>query len=432
MENDTELSVKQAMTRVAAANGRKRLKRVLLGSGVLLLIVAATALIGWPGAKQVTSYQTRPVKTGDLEITVTATGNLEATNQVEVGSELSGIITKVTVDYNDQVKLGQPLAYLDDTKIKATVAKSRAEVSSAKAKYQEALATRNAAEKTLQRYRKTRELTNGKLPSLENLDQAEAELERSVASLEAASAAIEIAEATLRSNETDLEKTTIYSPINGVVLTRAVEPGQTVAASLQAPVLFTLAEDLSSMELQVDVDEADVGQVKQGQRARFSVDAYPDRQFEAQITQVRYGAETTNNVVTYKTVLRVDNRDLLLRPGMTATADIIVRQVEKTLLVPSSALRFSPSAGTSEVKQQRSLLSSLLPGPPRRQRSNAGSGEAGGKSDRPERVYILAENGQPTEISVKKIASDGSMTAVSSERLRDGMAVVTNETVSAQ
>lgn len=265
---------------------------------------------------------------------------------------------------NDTVEASQPLAYLDDAKYKAAVMKSRAEVASAKANYQEALATRHANQKTLARYRKTRELTGGKLPSLEDLEQAEADLERAIAAVQAAVAAIDIASAALKENETELKKTVIYAPISGVVLSRDMEPGQTMAASLEAPVLYTLAEDLRHMELQVDVDEADVGAVKDGQQATFSVDAYPNRIFSATITQVRFGAEETDGVVTYKTVLKVENPDLLLRPGMTATANIIVQRDEKQLLVPNTALRFTPPQPPAIQADKKSLLGRLMPGPP--------------------------------------------------------------------
>ena len=219
-----------------------------------------------PGKEQV-NFRTTPVQRGDLMVTVTATGNLEATNQVDVGSELSGRIIKMTADYNDTVSENQPLAYLDDSKYRATVAKSRSGVATAKANYQEVLATQSACEKKLDRYRKTRDLTHGKLPSLEDMEETEADCLRADAAVAAAQAAIDSAQASLDSDVSDLKKTVIYSPINGVVLSKNVEVGQTVAASLEAPVLYTLAEDLRNMELLVDVDEADVGQVREGQSA---------------------------------------------------------------------------------------------------------------------------------------------------------------------
>jgi HlyD family secretion protein len=426
MRDGNSMTVEQTMAETAAAAGRKRRRLWLVGVGLTLLVAALGSLAVLRPENGTTHYQTQAVRQGDLSITVSATGNLEATNQVEVGSELSGIITRMTADFNDTVTAGQPLAYLNDVKFKAAVMKSRAELASAEAAYKETLATREVDQKQLQRYRKARALTDGKLPSLGDLEQAEAQLARSTAAAAAAAAAIEVAKATLQSNEADLEKTIIYAPINGIVLSRNVEPGQTVAASLQAPVLYVLAEDLRRMELQVDVDEADVGQVREGQTATFTVDAYPDRSFEARIVQVRYGAETTDGVVTYKTVLSVDNPDLLLRPGMTATADITVLKVDKSLLVPNAALRFAPAEGRAEAKESRSLLDSLLPRPRRRQSApkNAGAAApdtAGGLS----RVWVVRDN-RPVPVAVKKIATDGALTAVESADLQAGTELIVN------
>lgn len=430
MSQTDALSTQETVEKFTQAKKRGRLK-LYIGMALLIgLAVVAFAMAGNFGeSEKAIQFRTQPIQTGDLKIAVTATGNLEATNQVEVGSELSGIITSMTADYNDEVREGEALAYLDNAKYTASVMKSRAEVASAQANYAEALATRNANQKTLARYRKTHELTKGKLPALEVLEQAEADLDKCEAAVKAAAAAIEMAKASLKSDETDLEKTIIYAPIGGIVLSRDVEPGQTVAASLSAPVLYTLAEDLRHMELQVDVDEADVGMVKEGQGATFTVDAYPDRAFEAKITQVRYGAETTDGVVTYKTVMRVENPDLLLRPGMTATAEIIVENVENALLVPNAALRFAPPRPSEGKASKGGLLQSLMPGPPRRPGAGKGQrgpgfnpGDAAGKS----RVWVLKEN-RPVPIPVKKIASDGIHTAVAAPQLQEGMEIILNQ-----
>ena len=206
-------------------------------------------------------------------------------------------------------------------------------------------------------------MSNGKVPSQSELDAAEAAFESAKADAASAAAAVSQAQATLQANETDLYKSVIRSPINGVVLTRNIEPGQTVAASLQAPVLFTLAEDLAQMELHVNVDEADVGKVREGQKAVFNVSAYPNRNFEARITQARFASTTTSGVVTYETVLKVNNSDLSLRPGMTATADITVKKVDDAILVPSSALRFTPPV-QQKANSATGLVGALLPHPP--------------------------------------------------------------------
>ena len=427
MNMHNQLSVKETM---ALENGKQRkLWRRWFFIFCILLLLIGTALFftlqkkAAPGP----SFQSSAVTNGSLEITVTATGNLEATNQVDVGSELSGRVTEVLVDFNDSVSKGQPLAYLDNTKFAAAVQKSKAEVEAAKAAYQEALATRDAAGKAYERYQKTHELTKGQMPSIEILQEAEAEYNKAVAIVDSAKAAIDSAEASRKVDETDLAKTIIYSPTDGIILTRDIDEGQTVAASLEAPVLFVVAEDLRRMELQVDIDEADVGQVKEGQQAHFTVDAYPDHTFDATITQVRYGAETTDGVVTYTAVLQVQNPDLLLRPGMTATAEIIVKEVTESLLVPNTALRFSPSLTQATKENNRSFLSSLMPGPPPR---NTGGRPAAGANNIPAgkaRLWVTGADGMPSPLQVTKIATNGIMTAVSSDTLKEGMQVITNE-----
>ena len=385
---------------------------------VLTLVVIGAALALWGRSYRADAnqprFKTEAVRRGDLTVTVSATGTLQPTNQVEVGSELSGIVKSVSVDYNDRIGIGQELARLDDTKLKAAVAKSEAALASARASLLEARATSAQGRVNLERLRDLRRRTNGKVPSEQDIDTAEATLERAVAAESSAAAKIAEAEATLNVDRTNLEKNVIYSPINGVVLTRSVEPGQTVAASLQAPVLFTLAEDLARMELQVDVDEADVGQVSEGQEAVFTVDAYPDRSFPARIRQVRYGAATTNGVVTYKTVLTVSNDDLTLRPGMTATAEITVQKITGALLVPNAALRFVPPR-TAEKTTRGGFLTRLMPRPPRPQ--------ASGKNGAGPRIWQV-RNGLPVPMPVSIGQSDGSLTEVRAAGLEPGAEVI--------
>jgi HlyD family secretion protein len=233
-----------------------------------------------------------------------------------------------------------------------------------------------------------------------------------------ARAAVSQAEATLATQRTDLSKADIRSPIDGIVLSRTVEPGQTVAASLQAPTLFTLAEDLTHMELLVSVDEADVGQVKEGQPASFGVDAWPDRSFTAAVEQLRYGSQTAEGVVSYQAVLRVENPELLLRPGMTATAEIRVKQVSGALLVPNTALRFTPP---QEGEAQRGgMLRALLPGG-RSWNRRPTSPDA--TSKRAQHVWVLS-GGEPHEIAVTTGASDGTSTEITGGDLQEGAALI--------
>jgi HlyD family secretion protein len=397
----------------------KRRKRWFVS--VLLVIVVVSAVVIWKRADKSnsTQFKTQEVRRGDLTVIVTATGTLQPTNEVEVGSELSGIIKTVEADYNDRVKVGQVLARLDTSKLDAQVTQSKAALESAKAKVLQVKATVNETQSKLLQLQKVRELSNNKVPSQAEFDAAEAALARAKADEAGATATVSQAKATLDAQETDLSKTEIRSPINGIVLTRSVEPGQTVAAAFQAPVLFTLAEDLTKMELHVDVDEADVGQVKQGQEATFSVAAYTNRTFQARIIQTRYGSKTVDGVVTYETVLKVDNSDLSLRPGMTATADITVEKVENAILVPSAALRFTPPAQQKQAQSGGSLLSRLLPHPPSRSKQR----EDVSADKTQQRVWLL-QNGQPVAIPIAIGAADGTMTQVLKGEIKPGMAVI--------
>lgn len=356
---------------------------------------------------------------------MSATGKLAPVNQVDVGSELSGTIETVLVDYNDRVKKGQALAHLDVAKLQDAIAKAKAALASTEAKVLQTAATIKESRANLRRLRQVAKLSGGKVPAPTELETAEAAVERAIADEASAQAAIEEARATLRSNQTDLAKASIRSPIDGVVLSRQVEPGQTVAASLQAPVLFTLAENLAQMELQVDVDEADVGQVREGQSATFSVDAYPNRNYPARIGLVRFGAETVNNVVTYKTILNVNNDDLSLRPGMTATAEIVTTERANVLLVPNAALRFTPpQPAEAESKSGGGLLASLLPRPPRSLTQRRRPTNAKDTRSAARRIWIL-RGGQPVAVPVTVGSSDGRMTEVMSEGLEPDLLVIT-------
>jgi len=406
------------------ARGRLRALRWLI---VAVVFALAGGGFVWfrsgPAAAAAPQYQTEPLGRGNLRVTVSATGKLAPINQVDVGSELSGTIETVLVDDNDRVNKGQVLARLDLTKLQNQVAKSKAALASAEAKVLQAVATVKESRASLGRLRQVAKLSGGKVPAPTELETAEATVDRAVADEASARAAVEEARATLRTNETDLAKASIRSPIDGVVLQRKVEPGQTVAASLQAPVLFTLAENLAQMELQVDVDEADVGQVREGQSATFTVDAYPNRSYPARIRQVRFGAETVNNVVTYKTMLNVDNDDLSLRPGMTATAEIVTAERENVLLVPNAALRFTPPPPEAQ-SGGGGLVASLLPRPPRglaprRQSTNAKGGKGATRQ-----IWVLRD-GQPVAVPVTVGSSDGRMTEVTGEGLEPGLPVIT-------
>jgi HlyD family secretion protein len=370
-------------------------------------IILAALVIGYLGLQFATGsqasaeYVTEPAETGDLTVIVTATGSVQPTNVVEVSSELSGLIREVLVDFNDQVSKGQPLARLDTDKLSATVENSRARLNAARAKAQETLAT---IEERRDDYERKQAMSAKQLISVQDLVASKSAYDRAVASRASALAEVEVARADLRLNETNLSKACICAPISGVVLVRNVEPGQTVAATLQAPVLFTIAEDLKRIEIQVALDEADVGKVRIGQEASFRVDAYPDRKFPAEVRTIHFASETVQGVVTYQVILTADNTELVLRPGMTATAEIVVAEEREVLLVPNAALRFTPQPSQTTQKS-RGLLDSLLPRPRFRPNTRpAGTGT--------ERTIWVLRDGVPVEVSVRTGATDGRKTQI--------------------
>ncbi|MGC4013970.1 MAG: efflux RND transporter periplasmic adaptor subunit [Luteolibacter sp.] len=423
-------------TIVASAGKKSRWRYVIIG-GVLILALGGAGT--WyrhrlDAQNAGPTYVTEPLKRGDISLEVTATGNLAPTNKVSVGSELSGTVLEVLVDRNDEVKKGEVVARLDTTKLMQTNASAKANLASSKAKVEQAEATAKESEANLGRLEELHQLSGGKTPSKAEMDTARATRDRGQADLEAAKAAAQASEAAVRSNETDLSKSVIKSPIDGIVLTRSVEPGQTVAASFTAPELFVIAESLEKMELQVAVAEADIGRVEKSQKAVFTVDAWPDRNFTASVTLVAYGSKVTNNVVTYDTELEVPNPDLSLRPGMTATADISVASSKGVLVVPSAALRFAPAKeGGDDAAQgpKKSFVQSLMPGPPRRGFNQGGGKRNGGKpgprppSAEKEKSHVwVMRDGKPTEVTVETGLTDGSRTEVSSPELKEGDTII--------
>lgn len=327
---------------------------------IIALVVVSAALAGgwwwWSSSRGAPQFRTTEARTGDIVVTVTATGTLQPTNQVEVGSEISGRIAAVDADFNDRVTEGQTLARLDTDHLLASVRQSEAALDAAEAGVREAMAS---VEEMRAKASRLRTLARRDFSSQQDLEVAEAASARADAALVRARAEVEVAKAVLEADRTTLAKGIVRSPIDGIVIGRNVEAGQTVAASFQTPVLFTLAQDLTQMELHLDIDEADVGQVAVGQEATFGVDAYPDRTFAAEITSIRYAPRTVQGVVTYEAVLAVANDGLLLRPGMTATAEIVTARRDGVLLIPNGALRFTPpdaeQAPTEESRRGKTV-----------------------------------------------------------------------------
>ena len=386
--------------------------------------------------EQKAEFQTVESKIGRISLIVTAAGNLAPTNQIIVGSELSGTAKEVLVDTNDPVKKGQTLAKLDTTKLDQQTERSRAALLATKARVSQAEATVAESKAALARQEELHDLSGGKTPSRAIMETSRATLTRAMADLESTQAAVTGAEADVRAFESDLAKTIIRSPVDGIVLARSIEVGQTVAASFTAPTLFTIAEDLKKMELLVNVSEADIGRIEVGQTATFSVDAWPNRSYTAKVKKVAFGAVGTgttvkegaaanaNAVVTYSTELEVVNEDLSLRPGMTATVDIAIVDKKDILVVPNSALRFDPVTAAAIGKPdatKRTLVQSLSLGGGRRWRGTPPP--KAGSSDSTPRVWVI-KDGEPSEIKVTQGITDGRVTEITSEGLAAGTPLI--------
>jgi HlyD family secretion protein len=398
-----------------------------------LIVLALVALVLGSRGKNKPDYITEPVTRHSLDLTVTATGNLRPTNQVQVGSEVSGRIDRVLVDVNDRVSRGQVLARINTDVIEDQIKQAQANLNSARAQAAQAAATLNVDSAQLARLQEVYRLSAGKVPSKTELEAAEANVKRDKAAVASAQANIASAEAQLSSSMTNRDRAVIRSPVSGVVLARQVEPGQTVAASFNTPTLFVIAEDLSSMQLRVNVDEADVGQVHPGQKASFTVDAYPGRAFPATVERIDLASTNTattaasgtnaagaggqnNSVVEYEARLAVANPEGLLRPGMTATATIATQSTPVSLLVPNGALRFDPN----QAKQQPGGggLNVQVGLQQEEQKATIGAGSR-------QQIYVLKDDGTLQKIDVVTGESNGRLTAVSSKQLEPGMKVVT-------
>jgi HlyD family secretion protein len=410
---------------VKAELARRRLPRravwalAALGA-VLALLAASLVFFGGEAAPQ---YATAALEKRDLLVTVSATGNLQPTRQVEVGSETSGIITHVYVDNNDRVRAGQVLAVVDTERLQDSLRQAQATLASARAQLATREATLAESAAQLRRLDEVRRLSGGQVPSQTEYDVGRADYRRAAAQVDDARASVAQAAAQVSSARISLDRATIYAPVDGIVLSRKVDPGQTVAAQFQTPELFVIAEDLSRMRLDVEVDEADIAKVGPGQTASFTVDAYPGRSFPARVERVDVGASTSGEasasssasgeVVSYVARLRVENGAGLLRPGMTATATITAQIYRDVFVVPLPALRFTPPVAAEGR--------GIAVGPPDlgdrdRQQARIGAGSM-------QTIHVVGADGKLAALRVRTLAVSGNSAAVRGEGLKPGMKI---------
>jgi HlyD family secretion protein len=393
------------------------MRAVATASSVALLLLASCRR----GASE--SYRTEPVTRGSMTEIVSATGDVSAIITVNVGSQVSGTISKLYVDFNSQVKKDQPLADLDPRLFRAALEKAQAGLASAEADVEKAQAQLNDAVRVEKR---TKELFEQKLVSQQDVDSAVANREQMAANLSSTKAKVLQARADRDQAATNLAFARITSPIDGIVVSRAVDVGQTVAASFQTPTLFTIANDLTKMQVLAHIDEADVGKVRDGQEARFTVDAYPGEEFSGTIREVRQAPNTIQNVVTYDAVIAADNPERKLRQGMTAAVKVLTSHKDDVLRVPNAALRWKPENAPAPAQPQQT---GPQPGRDRtlaRTDRRAATGDAGAAAQgKPARVYKL-EGSKPVPVDVRIGISDGQRTEVMSG-LADNDAVIVGD-----
>jgi HlyD family secretion protein len=343
-----------------------KMNKKMLGILVLTVMALTTGAYYYLASPQLANggldYQTATLSRGNIESVVNAAGTINPVVTVDVGSEVSGTIAELRADFNSVVKKGDVIAQLDDRTVLSKLTQNQADLAAARASLEQQKANISSAKANLNlnktEYERLKPLVARGLISRSELDKAKAAYEVSVAQVQqadsqviASNAQIAQKQAVLQQTQLDLDRTTIRSPLDGVVIDRQVSIGQTVAASLSAPILFKIAQDLSQMQIEADVDEADIGKIREKQPVRFTVDAYPERKFSGEVAQVRKASTVNNNVVTYKVVIRAANEDKALLPGMTANVDMVIGLKENVLRVPNAALRFKPATGTAVAAQ---------------------------------------------------------------------------------
>ncbi len=401
------------------------MKKYLIILAVIILIAAISGYFFYKRTPEV-SYKTAKIERGAIVSAVAATGNLSAVTTVQVGTQVSGTIQKLYVDFNSRVKKGQPIAEIDPSLFNASVEQSQGNYLSAEASLQKAKVALTDAERTFNRNKKM--LADG-IISQGDFDVAETALQSSKANVKAAEGSLAQTRGSLMQSKTNLRYSTIRSPVDGVVISRAIDVGQTVAASFQTPTLFTIAQDLTKMQIEVSVDEADISRIQLHQKASFTVDSYPELTFRGKVVQIRSAPIITQNVVTYVVVVNVDNSDMKLKPGMTANVSVEVAKKDDVLKLPPAALRFKPKSKGDDAKEKgngdRSGASPQRPagggGPQGGGKGGPGKGKGGSLQ-----VYIL-KDGKPVATPVKTGIANNSSIELIESALKEGDEVITEQ-----
>ena len=397
------------------------MKKYIIIAAVALLLVAA-GIFYFTSRKPAVSYKTAKLEKGTIVAMVSATGNLSAVTTILVGTQVSGTIQKLYVDYNSRVRKGETIAEIDPALFNAAVEQAQGNALAAEANLLKAKVALADAERTLQRNKKL--LADG-IISQGDFDLAETAWQSAKASIRAAEGSVAQTRGALMQAQTNLRNSIIRSPVDGVVISRAIDVGQTVAASFQTPTLFTIAQDLTKMQIEVSVDEADISRIKIGQQATFSVDAYPEQKFSGKVVQIRSAPVVNQNVVTYVVVVNVDNSEMKLKPGMTANVSIVVAEKEDVVKIPPAALRFKPKGG----EEKGAAKGEAAPAAPS---MGKGGREGGGKPGEKKAgggqiVYTLKE-GKPVPLSIKTGIANSSGVELLEGALQEGDEVIVEQT----
>ena len=372
-------------------------KYIIIGS-IVVIVLGVVLFFVFTNSNGIQKFVTDKITRGDIKSTVSSTGTVNAVTTVQVGTQVSGTIQKLFVDYNSPVKKGQMLAQIDPSILEAQVGQAQANLSSSKANLEKSQVMLRDTKTTLER---NKTLYAKNFIAKSDLDTSETNYLSAIAQIKVAEAQVQQAQAALDSSSINLKYTKILSPVNGTVISRNIDIGQTVAASFQTPTLFTIAQDLTKMQIDTSVDEADIGKVKASQKATFTVDAYPELPFKGKVSVVRNAPITVSNVVTYNAVIIVDNTDLKLKPGMTANVSIETESKQGVLIVPNTALRFKPATSSATPDQKRT------------------------KGPKGPGVWIL-ENDKPKNVKITTGISDGNYTEVTSGELTEGQLIITD------